>query len=101
MLFRSSLVVQTSSINRGAERAHLAVGAASKRICVREGTVGAELIGALSCMLIGVLIGVLKLARESAQNRQAGGVGRGDAPLSPIDSECRDRLSRVADCWQR
>ena len=33
------LVVRTGSINRGAQLAHLAVGAATKRICDREGTV--------------------------------------------------------------
>ena len=38
-----SLVVRTGSISRGAELAHLAVGAASKRISDLEGTVGAEL----------------------------------------------------------
>ena len=38
-----SLVVRTGSISRGAELAHLAVGAASKRISDLEGAVGAEL----------------------------------------------------------
>ena len=38
-----SLVVRTGSISRGAELAHLAVGAASKRISDLEHTVGAEL----------------------------------------------------------
>lgn len=38
-----SLVVRTGSISRGAELAHLAVGAASKRISDLEATVGAEL----------------------------------------------------------
>ena len=38
-----SLVVRTGSISRGAELAHLAVGAASKRISDLEDSVGAEL----------------------------------------------------------
>ena len=38
-----SLVVRSGSISRGAELAHLAVGAASKRISNLEDTVGAEL----------------------------------------------------------
>ena len=38
-----NLVVRTGSISRGGELAHLAVGAASKRISDLEGTVGAEL----------------------------------------------------------
>lgn len=38
-----NLVVRTGSISRGAELAHLAVGAASKRISDLEDTVGAEL----------------------------------------------------------
>lgn len=38
-----SLVVRTGSISRGAELAHLAVGAASKRISDLEAAVGAEL----------------------------------------------------------
>ena len=38
-----SLVVRTGSISRGAELAHLAVGAASKRISDLEDTVGSEL----------------------------------------------------------
>lgn len=38
-----NLIVRTGSISRGAERAHLAVGAASKRISDLEDTVGAEL----------------------------------------------------------
>lgn len=39
-----SLVVRTGSISRGAELAHLAVGAASKRISDLEDAVGAELL---------------------------------------------------------
>lgn len=39
-----TLVVRTGSISRGAELAHLAVGAASKRISDLEATVGAELL---------------------------------------------------------
>lgn len=39
-----SLVVRTGSISRGAARAHLAVGAASKRISDLEAAVGAELL---------------------------------------------------------
>ena len=38
------LVVRTGSISRGAELAHLAVGAASKRISDLEAAVGAELL---------------------------------------------------------
>jgi DNA-binding transcriptional LysR family regulator len=39
-----SLVVRSGSISRGAERAHLAVGAASKRISDLEAAMGAELL---------------------------------------------------------
>lgn len=38
-----SLVVRSGSISKGAELAHLAVGAASKRITDLEAAVGAEL----------------------------------------------------------
>ena len=41
-----SLVVRTGSISKGAELAHLAVGAASKRITDLEAAVGARAVGA-------------------------------------------------------